>query len=272
MTVRILSALCLLLVGSTAVQADRMAAPVPIGRALVAEVVVVGKVESIEPDTIEAEMYPKGPKVTFHVAVVKIEDALHGAKGLTHIKVAFRKASAQERKFGEPGLEKSQKACLFLRKQPVTGLYTFDFMSQPMDGSTPNFAEETARIKKTLACFADPSKALKAEKAEDRYLAAIALMVRYTTPPRGIASEKVAISAEETKQIFAALLAGDWSKPETGLPQPSNLVMQLTSQGFRPAQFSGNGDYNAFIKSEFQKWGAGPGAKVELKKFVPKSK
>src|SRR5262245_6716279 len=68
-----------------------MAPPPPISqRVAQAPVVVVGKVTAIEDKTVSATPYPGvKEKSEYHVAVVKIEDALVGAKGLTHIKVGF---------------------------------------------------------------------------------------------------------------------------------------------------------------------------------------
>src|SRR5262245_47535300 len=61
-------------------------------RAIYAEVVVLGKVSEIEKDTYEGPAYPNAPKdqkTTYKVAVVKIEDPLIGARGLTQLRVGF---------------------------------------------------------------------------------------------------------------------------------------------------------------------------------------
>src|ERR1043166_9204241 len=69
----------------------KMIAPPPISlRVANADVVIVGKVTAIEDRTVRAPRWP-GDKEggEFHVAVVKVEEALVGAKGLTHLKVCF---------------------------------------------------------------------------------------------------------------------------------------------------------------------------------------
>ncbi|HKB04174.1 MAG TPA: hypothetical protein VKD90_18265, partial [Gemmataceae bacterium] len=64
----------------------------PTARAVQAEVVVIGKVTEIEKDAVEGPAYagaPKDQRATYKVAVVKIEDRLIGAKGLTLVRVGF---------------------------------------------------------------------------------------------------------------------------------------------------------------------------------------
>src|SRR5260370_4270676 len=66
-------------------------APLPIPlRVAQADVVVVGKVTAIEDKTIKAERFPGDKQMAdYKVAVVKVEEALLGAKGLTHVRVGF---------------------------------------------------------------------------------------------------------------------------------------------------------------------------------------
>ena len=64
--------------------------PHPIERAFRVPVVIVGKVTSIEADTVEASPFAGAPsKVAYKIAVVKIETNLAGAAGVTHVKVGF---------------------------------------------------------------------------------------------------------------------------------------------------------------------------------------
>jgi hypothetical protein len=272
MPVRSLAVCVALLAPTPWVRADRAAAPPPLERALAAPVVVVGKVASIEKETVEAGASPNGPKAHFTIAVVKIEDALVGAKGLTHLKVGFLGGNTSRRAGDSLFLKDGQEACLYLKKHPAGDFYTFDYMSQPLDATAPSFKQEVATAKAALAAVADPLAALKAEKAEARYLAAAGLVTRYRTPVPG--GEQLAVPAEERKLIYAALLEQDWSKAETESLQPAGVVSRLRTgeQGsFRPAPFTGAGDYTAHLHAEFQKWVAGDGKAFELKKFVPKT-
>ena len=54
-----------------------------------ADVVVVGKVTGMEPQTVLAERWKGDGKVGHLVATIHIEESPIGAKGLTHIRVGF---------------------------------------------------------------------------------------------------------------------------------------------------------------------------------------
>lgn len=276
--------------GAKTAQGLMIAAPNPMQRAVTAPIVVVGKVTSIEADPVDAEPFPKAPqKVSYKIALIKIDEALVGAKGLTHIKVGFLPppppppADPNVPRLGRPrmgfdlSLKLDQEGCFFLKKHPTGNFYTFDYMSQPLNKSAENYKEELETTKRAIAVVANPMKSLKAEKAEDRYVAAAALLSKYRNPPQGTPNPtQVDISAEETKLIFKALLEHDWSKFEQNVPNPNMLISMsgvMGQNGFQPGRFSGKGDYNAFLKGEFQKWVAGPGAKYTIKKFAePESK
>src|SRR5947207_2802786 len=81
--------LCLVLV--QAAQALRiMNVPSAPQRLAQADVVVVGKVTAVEDKNVMAELSPGNKeKAEFRVVVVKIAEALVGAKGLTHVKVGY---------------------------------------------------------------------------------------------------------------------------------------------------------------------------------------
>lgn len=260
--------------------ADRMAAPPPLERALAAPVVVVGKVASFEADTVDAEPFPGAPqKVAHKVAIVKIETALAGAKGLTHVKIGFVPKVQGKYREDFHMLKDGQAGCFFLTKHPTADFYTFNYMSQPLNADAPNYKDEVAKMTTALGAVGDPLTALKAEKATDRYLAAVALVTKYQRPHQGgVATEPgemVAVPAAERKLIYAALLAADWKKPDPTVPAPAQVVGRLISRdagGFLPPPFPANDDYPSFLKACFEKWVAGDGAKFELKKFVPKAK
>src|SRR3954463_5601249 len=68
-----------------------MIAPPPPGlRVTQATTIVVGKVESIEEKTVAAPRFPGDKeKGEYRIAVIKIEDPILGAKGLTTLRVGF---------------------------------------------------------------------------------------------------------------------------------------------------------------------------------------
>jgi hypothetical protein len=61
----------------------------PIEQTVMADIVVVGKVTGMEPQTVLAERWRGDDKVGHLVATIRIEESLLGAKGLTHIRVGF---------------------------------------------------------------------------------------------------------------------------------------------------------------------------------------
>src|SRR5262245_26019483 len=68
-----------------------MVAPAPLAqRVATADCVVIGKVTRIEDKTVTAARFPGDKeKGEYQVAVVQIEEAVVGARGLTHIRVGF---------------------------------------------------------------------------------------------------------------------------------------------------------------------------------------
>lgn len=103
------------------------------------EVVVTGKVTAIEKATVEATLPDTGTKDKFAytVAVVKVDGALVGATGLTHIKVGFvplklhPNSKPQFSSGGSPRavqpvpeLKDGQEVLLFLVKHPTADFYT----------------------------------------------------------------------------------------------------------------------------------------------------
>ena len=64
--------------------------PSPSMRAAQTTVVFVGKVTEIEPETIDVPAYRGADyKVKYKVAIVKVDEPIIGAKGLTKVRVGF---------------------------------------------------------------------------------------------------------------------------------------------------------------------------------------
>src|SRR5262245_13942526 len=93
-------------------------------KAVAADVVVTGKVLNLEEKPVEALPFPgAADKVAYTVATLKIDDALAGAKGVTHLRVGFVLAApggtggvprpAGARPFN-PNLVAGQEGCFFL--------------------------------------------------------------------------------------------------------------------------------------------------------------
>ncbi len=238
----------------------------PAVRAVTAETVVLGKVESIEADPVEALPFPGAEeKIPYKVGVIKIQSALAGAKGLTHIKVGVPAGGnggggRGPRLGGAPvSLEAGQEGCFFLVKHPTASLWIIPMGANPILENDPEYKATLENVKKSLEIAADPAKALKAEKAADRFTAAAVLISKYRTMPEGVGEvENVKVPAAQSKAIVDALLATEnWNaadpvtgKSAIGLAQ---ILALGPNEGFQPAPFSGN-NYATYFKGEFQKW------------------
>ena len=65
-------------------------------KVLAADAVLVGKVSSVEKETVDLEPFPNAKtKVPHTVVNVKIETALYGAKNVTHVKIVTQKPGEQ---------------------------------------------------------------------------------------------------------------------------------------------------------------------------------
>lgn len=271
----------------------------PAQRALTADVVVVGKVTAVEKEPVEAKPFPNSPqKLQYRVAVVQVESRLAGADNLTHLKVGFIPPPPPQpqpvpqpgirplpirRPFMAPELKPGDQFLLFLNKHQDAGFYMIPGMSPPIPMKGENAKNEIEGIKKVLQVVADPEKALKAEKAEDRYFAAATLITKYRSYPEYAAGgvDQEPIDAGESKLILKALAEGDWTKFDRDAPsgmQAFNTLGLSPKDGFvrprpvpvKPGQPAVN--FNKLTQQAFVKWLDGPGKDYRIKKIVPKTK
>ncbi|MBX9579167.1 MAG: hypothetical protein K2X87_02575 [Gemmataceae bacterium] len=282
--------------GLAAAPADAklVAAPKPPAqRAVTADAVVVGTVTSVEPAEVEAAPYPGAEeKVKFKVAVVKVTDDLAGAGGLTHLRVGFVPPMGPppvgtggvprpRRGLAPPELKEGAEFLFFLAKHPDAGFYLMPVMSPPVEAKDGAAKDEVAAVRKVLAVVADPVKALKADKAEDRHAAAVALLGKYRAYPEfGGEVDQVPIPAEESRLILKALAEGDWARFQR---DRANAMQAFYSLGLseadgwnppnpRPAAPGQPVDINALTKKSFEAWRTGPGKDYVVKKVVAKKK
>src|SRR5262249_62197705 len=85
------------------------------------EIVIIGRVVEVEPDEVEVAYANNAdwePKVPYKVAIVRIEDRVFGASGLTLVRVGFPATW--------PGmaLQPDMEGCLARAFQPSAGLHT----------------------------------------------------------------------------------------------------------------------------------------------------
>lgn len=242
-------------------------------RAATAEVIVTGTVTDFEKEMVEVGQYPGSPqKVSYKIAIVKIDDALAGSKNETHIKIGFLPTDIGIRR-GQPNFELKENAegAFFLRKHHEGPFYIFDYASQPLDAKAETYKADLETVKKAAAAVADPDKALAVKDAKARYFAAAVIVAKYRTAPSGSTVRSELVPAEQSKLILQSILEAGWSANEKDLPSPYQTFMKLgmtAKDGWKPAPFNGTGDFNAHMKDEFKKWRDGDGAKFQVQKYV----
>jgi hypothetical protein len=204
------------------------------GRVAIAEIIAVGKVAAFEDKTVSTEVVPgRKEKSEYLIAVIKIEDHIFGAKGLTHFKLGLPKPpepgpDGRPVRSGFLRLEVNQEAIFFVHKHLVQSFYIPPSASGVLNkAGNDNFEKETKRVKECAKLLADPKASLKSKDAGERALTAAMLVVRYTTPWAGT-NRREPIDAEESKLILSALADGDWTKEQSldNLP-PSSAFSRL---------------------------------------------
>ncbi len=243
---------------------------VPAASAATAASVLVGTVTEIDKDPVSVASAP-GAKdtVAYTVATVKVTDAIRGLKSETHVKVGF-----QPNPRAGLNLEEKQHYLLFLTKHPVGNFYVMNWTNPPLpinDASKAN-VEQVKAIAKILA---DSDKALKAEKPEDRALAAMALILHHRTPSAtGEAQTTEALPLAESQAILKAYGAVDWmATPEIGglpvLRQFYSLGLDGDA-GWKQPEVKPGEDGTVALQKAYAEWLAGAGAKYQIQKFVAK--
>jgi hypothetical protein len=245
------------------------------------EVVLVGKVTSFEKELTEVKAHPDAKETTaYTIAIVKVETAIRGLGNATHVKVGFvlraEPQQGEELLSSEPrrnlNLQEGGEYLLLLHKHPVGGFYTYSDSTPPQQ--LPAEAA-VAEAKLAAGAIADPMKALKAEKAQDRALAAIVLLTHYCQPASRGQVELVPIDAEENVAILKAIAEGDWTVAVSGHMTlwSSYQYLGLTDKdGWKHPTIKPGENHNLVMQKTFQEWLAGPGAKFRFHRYVGKKK
>jgi hypothetical protein len=267
-----------------AARADRIG-PIarPVDRALRVPVVVVGKVTAVEKDTVDAAYYKGGAKVAHKVAVVKVETNLFGADATTHLKVGFVPSGTGGVRPGRgpdnPNLKEGDEFLFFLTKSPGGAAFlTIPYMTPPLPADAPKFKEQVADVKGVLALVADPAKALKAEKPEARFAAAVAVLTKYRTRTEGVPYDEFKeepIAVDESRALLKALAEGKWTPRPAGdegaHAYAAFAQLGLTDKdGWQYPKAEAGKDFTEQVREAFAKWLDGPGKDYRVKKLVEK--
>jgi hypothetical protein len=274
---------CLALMIAVAPARALMIAPQPVPlRVASAEVVVVGTVTSIEDKSVSAPRFPGDTeKGEYQVAVVKIDEAILGAKGLTHLRVGFLPAPAggpSVRPAIRPGvrpvtLVKGQEVCLFLTPHCDANFFVAPAYYDVIDKkNNDKFGDEVKEARKAAQLLADPDAGLQAKNAEDRFLTAALLITQYRTPkPSASPPREEPIDAARSKRILEALAGADWSNTNSrrGPLNPQGMFFRL---GITPQDgWEQPKDFRQFPEAA-KKWLKERAETYRIKKFVPEEK
>jgi hypothetical protein len=229
---RILATLTLSIAIVPAAHAGVIAMPPP-GPARVAnsDIVVVGKVESLEPQDV------KVGTTNYRIAVVKIEDGIRGIKaGTKTLRVGFIPVEKPKPMVivtgGRPvQLEAGQGGLFLLKKHEKEDFYTIPGVVGYYVNNDKNkeFDKEVQVAKAASKVVANPQAGLKAKDAEERLLAASILVEKYRAY-RGPKALQEAIDAEESKLILQAMADADWQAQGNFAslrPNPTQLFQRL---------------------------------------------
>jgi hypothetical protein len=253
-----------------AARADMAAPPAIPVRAAQAQVIVVGKVTSIEDATVKAAPLWGGDKVDHKVAVVKIEKLLQGEKGLTHVKVGFVPPAPGVTRRPTVRLAVGQEVCLFLVKHPQEAFHVAPMYFDVIDKQhTQNFDKEVALAKRCCGLLADPDAGLKSKEAADRTLTAALLIHQYRQKPFYVPGEVKwePIEAAQSRRILETLAQADWGRPDAALgyemaPQYLFDRLGLTGDdGWTPPADGGN------LAAAARKWLKENAGKYRIKRW-----
>jgi len=284
-----LFALLILLDSPSAAFALRVAPqqPAPVGQRVARnDAAIVGTVTAIEEKTVSAPQYPGSKdKVEYYVATVKVDEAISGVKGVTHIKVAFlapakpvQPIDPKDRPIrpirpiqGQlpPTLTKGQEALLFLRQHHAENFYIMAQFDDLIDKKGDDFKTGLEEAKKATKVLDDPKKALKVENKAEKFQAVATMFARYRTAPITLdpnSLKQEEIDAEESKLLLAALAESDWTpKPgfQMGFTSPIMCFQALGLTDKDGWSFKG-GNFNDLA----QKWLKDNTGKYRVKKYV----
>jgi hypothetical protein len=241
-----------------------------------ADCIVIGKVAEIEESLVNAPPFPGATiKIDYRIANVKIEDGLHGGKGLTHVRIAFQPPppapkpvkpgpgpiAIGPRPFPRATLEVGNEGCFLLRKQGDEAFYRLvdsnynDFIAK----STADFDKKVALVKQSLKILANPDAGLKAKDSADRLLTAYLLLRRFEASA-GRNAKTVSVDAAQSKLVLEAIAGADWNKVETGDVTPRGVfaLLRLTPKdGWNAPRQGPMQDIRLFMKdwdAAAQKW------------------
>ena len=186
--------------------------------------------------------YNEKHKTTYKVATVAVETAFagggEGEGDQGRVRAAGRPSPNEKpprRVPDRPQLKEGQEVLLFLTRHPTAEFYVLPAIHPPVEVKGEHGKTELESAKRFAAALADPMKGLKSDKAAVRAETAAFLVIKYRAVGESVREvDPVAIPAEESKLILAALLEADWNarpRPfgwtDDPAPHPLSAFQQL---------------------------------------------
>jgi hypothetical protein len=266
--------------------------PKPAAVAAVADVVVIGKVVELEPDTVEAPPYAGAPadqKALFKVAVVTVDENLIGGGGRTRFRVGFPAdapvaappAAAPPggpRRLGRvirPGrtavaLTVGTEGCFCL--SPYRGADFFVVEGgAPLEKSRDDYAKQLDEVRKVAKAVEDPVAALKASSIAERFQAAQALLQRYQSARPG-RTDREPVPAEENRLLLDLMAELPWVVTDGGDPTGPNRaalwnLLRPAELGFKAPQAVQGLDYNKMMDEATAAFLKGNRDRIKLRRY-----
>jgi hypothetical protein len=277
----------------------------PAARVSQADLVVLGKVVEVEKDPVEATWHrgaPKDQKVPYKVAVLKIDQALLGAAGLTQLRVGFAPdlppgpgvavppgRGAGGRAPGPPpavALTAGMEGCFLLTRHHDGEFHVLADGVAPFLKTDGKYAKDLEEVQRAVKAINDPVTALKAKDLAARFWAARILLERYRAVRENTAAREP-VPDEENKLIVALLAELPWAPDPAKVPPavgdtvaPSRQALwfllnagELAFKAPKPAAQKGDeppADFNALMDEATAKFLKENADKIKIRRYVRK--
>jgi hypothetical protein len=184
-------------------------APIP-KRIALADCVVRGKIVEIEKKPLRERADDEEREYRVHL--VKIDENLLGADGLTHLRLGTSCSDPRHDPEAAAELHEGDEVCLFLAVHAREALYLPVMQGVVVKRPDDKFYErQLEQVRRAARLLKEPNAGLQSKDADDRFLTAAMLLERYR-PEGAYVKQTAAIDAEQSRLILRALRDADWKR------------------------------------------------------------
>ena len=288
-----LSHVIILCLAASPVMADRIAMPRlnPVQGFVQADVVVRGKVKSVEKEAVEVAQSnaANAPKLQYSVAVLDIQDTIKGAGNLTQIRVGVPmiitpnpalpiiNANIRVRPVGNQAqpLATGQEGCFFLQKHPAADFFVPVPFCPTIDAKATDFKQQLASVMRAKAVLEAPVNALKVEDKKTRYANLQLLLDGYRNGRTfgGARQFKlVELPAEESKLMMKLIAELPPSTPDPDINLSVMAMFQylnpLATEGWTAPKPVAGADYQKAFGEALKAWVGDHADTYRVKRFA----